>query len=100
MSELRKEGSPARKAEKAGAAGKDGERQAGTVMYVGPTIKGVAVNGTLYRNGLPEALEAEAARQPAIRSLVVPVGELAAAQRELAVPGSALAVIYGRIVTG
>ncbi len=70
-----------------------------TVVYIGPTIKNVAATGTIYNNGIPEKLAGEITRQPIIGSLLVPVEELAAAQRELAVQGSALKVIYNKVIT-
>ncbi len=82
------------------AAGKSAAGKKGTVMYIGPTIKNVVITGTLYNNGLPEPLVREMEKQPAVGSLVVPVGELAAAQKELATPGSALATIYRQVTTG
>ena len=83
-----------------GAAGKSVAGKKGTVMYIGPSIKNIATTGTLYNNGLPEPMLREMEKQPAIKNLIVPVGELAAAQKELATAGSALAVIYGKITTG
>ncbi len=104
MSEEKKEDGIVQKETKRKAARQEtGRTETGrteTVMYIGPTIKNVAVTGTLYNNGLPESLKKEAEKQQAISNLIVPVGELAAAQRELAIPGSALAVIYGKVVTG
>ncbi len=73
------------------------EEKKETVMYIGPSIKNVVSTGTLYRNGLPEALKKEMEKQPVIKSLIVPVSGLARAQRQLATPGSALAVIYGKV---
>lgn len=69
------------------------------VVYIGPSIKNVVSTGTVYNNGLPAKLTQETEKQPVIKSLLIPVDELAAAQKELATPGSALAVIYNRVVT-
>ena len=70
-----------------------------TVMYIGPSIKNVVTTGTLYNNGLPEILKKEAEKQPAIKSLIIPMSELTAAQKELATPGSALKIIYDKVIT-
>lgn len=70
-----------------------------TVMYIGPSIKNVVTTGTLYNNGLPKTLALEMEKQPVIGSLVVPVSKLAEAQKELATPGSALQLIYNKVVT-
>lgn len=69
-----------------------------TVIYIGPSIRNVVSTGTLYNNGLPERLKKEMEKQPVIGNLIIPVSCLAAAQRELAVPGSALAVVYGKVI--
>lgn len=71
-----------------------------TVMYVGPTIRGVAAAGSLFKNGLPELLKREMEKQPAIRDLIVPVDRLAEANKELAMPDSALAAVYREIEKG
>lgn len=70
-----------------------------TVVYIGPSIKNIVSTGTVYNNGLPAKLTQEIEKQPVIKSLIIPVEELAAAQKELATSGSALAVIYSRVVT-
>ena len=69
-----------------------------TVIYIGPSIKNVVSTGSLYKNGLPDVLEKEMKKQPVIGSLIIPISGLAAAQKELATPGSALAVIYGKVI--
>lgn len=70
-----------------------------TLVYIGPAIKGVVSSGTVYNNGVPEALIQEMVEQPVIKSLLVPVEELADARRELTKPGSALKIIYDKVVT-
>lgn len=70
-----------------------------TVVYIGPTIKNVASTGSVYTNGLPERLKKEMEKQPAIGELLVPVEKLAEAKRSLAMPGSALAMIYKKVIT-
>lgn len=71
-----------------------------TVMYIGPSIKNVVATGTLYNKGLPEKLKQEIDRQPVLQELLIPVDKLAEAQKELASPGSGLAIIYQKIITG
>lgn len=68
-----------------------------TVVYIGPTIKSVVSTGTIYNNGLPESLKKEIEKLPLIGSLMIPVDGLATAQKELATPGSALAIIYEKV---
>ena len=69
---------------------------AAAVVYIGPTIRGHMMAGTIYRDGLPEAEAAFVEAHPVLRRLVVPVEDLAAARAELKRPGSALAVLYGK----
>lgn len=71
--------------------------RAETVVYIGPSIKNVVVTGTIYTNGLPEAVKKEMERQPALKSLLVPISGLAEAQKELNIPGSAMATIYKKV---
>lgn len=70
-----------------------------TLVYIGPSIKNVVSTGTVYNNGIPETLIQEMNKQPVLKSLLVPVEELADARRELAKPGSALTTIYNKVVT-
>lgn len=70
-----------------------------TLVYIGPSIKNVVSTGTVYNNGLPVKVMKEIEKQPIIKSLVIPVDKLAAAQKELATQGSALAVIYEKVIT-
>ena len=67
-----------------------------TVIYIGPSIRNVVTTGALYNNGLPDILKKEIESQPIIGSLIVPVSSLAAAKKELATQGSALAQYMGR----
>lgn len=76
------------------------KKEGRTVMYVGPTIRNVVAAGSLYSNGLPEKLKKEMEKQPLIKELVVPVERLAEVKKELAIPGSGMAIIYGKIITG
>lgn len=94
----KKEMESAAKETKTEAAGKK-EVNKETVVYIGPSIKNVVSTGTVYNNGLPERLVAEIEKQPAIKSLLVPVSRLAAVQRELSNQGSAVSLIYKKIRT-
>lgn len=64
------------------------------VIYMGPTIKNVAVQGTVYEGGLPPELEEKAKKNPALQALIIPLKDLPKANAELATPGSALDVLY------
>lgn len=57
--------------------------QPATVVYVGPSIPGVAKQFTTYREGIPDAL-AEAIRDtPAMEGLVIPLEQLPEAMKML-----------------
>jgi hypothetical protein len=57
--------------------------QTATVVYVGPSIPGVANQFTFYREGIPTAL-AEAIRgTPAMEGLVIPLEQLPEAMKML-----------------
>lgn len=68
-----------------------------TVIYMGPTIKNVAIQGTVFEGGIPSELEEKARDIPAIRALIIPVKNLPKANAELATPGSALDVLYKKV---
>ena len=46
-------------------------------VYIGPTVPGAAVHGTFYHNGPRKELEAVMKEEPALRSLLGPVGKVA-----------------------
>lgn len=53
------------------------------LMYVGPTIVGVASHGTVLNNGLTESLKAAIEKEPAFRGLLIPIESAAVALREI-----------------
>lgn len=67
------------------AAPKEPER----LIYCGPNIPGgVLQRYTVYKGGLPEYLSALFDKCPAIKSLFVPVADLARAERAIATKGT------------
>lgn len=77
-------------------AEKKEETVVGTVVYVGPTLPGVAKRNTIYNNGIPAVLAEKAKEKPVIASLIVPIGHLATANAELARCGSVLSILYDK----
>jgi hypothetical protein len=66
-------------------------------VYVGPTIAGVAVQYTIYNNGLPTILKAAIAENPAIGSLVVPISKLAEAMKAINTKQGAMHIQYENV---
>lgn len=52
------------------------------IVYVGPTIPGVATRNTTY-DGMPEQLREAIKEAPCLQNLCVPVSELAVALEEI-----------------
>ena len=70
-------------------------KKAETVMYVGPNIAGITINGTLYKDGkLPSLLRKKITELPVLKSLLIPVSNLAQATKELHDPKSAISICY------
>ncbi len=60
------------------------QERAGTTVYVGPTIPGVAKQFTSYTGGtLPKKLAEAVEKDPVMAGLVVPLEELPEAMRKL-----------------
>lgn len=75
----------------------DAKKQPEKVIYMGPTIRGVANQGTVFDGGIPLELEEKAKKIPAVRALIIPLKNLSKASAELAVSGSALNTLYKKI---
>lgn len=65
-------------------------------VYCGPHIPNVAKQFDTYTGGLPERLKQLADEIPAIKALIVPLEDLAAARGELQQKGSALQNIFAK----
>ena len=72
------------------------EKTSVTQVYCGPTVRGVAKQYTVFRGGIPEALEAFIAIHPA-GALVVGVERFAETRKRLETAGTAEAILYGKI---
>lgn len=60
------------------------QERAGTTVYVGPTIPGVAKQFTNYTGGnLPKRLEEAVSADPVMAGLVIPLEDLPAAMEKL-----------------
>ena len=67
----------------------------GPVMYVGPTITGLAVRNTVY-DGVPASVNAAAKSRPYLRGLCVPIPALAEALHQIARKSGAAYNLYRR----
>jgi len=64
------------------------------VVYLGPTLEHVVAHGTVFTNGLPEALTAKIEEKPFINGLIFPVSEYAAKAAIVATKGTALNTLF------
>lgn len=64
------------------------------VIYLGPSITGVAVTGTIYKNGLTPQMQKLKEELPVIGKLLVSVEHTAKMRKELRDPQSAASVCY------
>lgn len=72
----------------------NGGQEEQILVYVGPTVKGVAEKNRIFNNGLSAELIEAGKREPAFLNLVVPVERLSAAQTEIESQSGALYAIY------
>ena len=64
--------------------------KAKTMVYIGPTMKHVAREGSAYRGGYTPKFEKKIKDNPILKELIVPVTELAEARKEMRTAGSRL----------
>ncbi len=67
------------------------------VMYMGPTIRGVAKSGAVFSGGIPQKLKKLAEKKPIMKSLIVPISEIVQAKKDMDTEGTVAAVVYSRI---
>ena len=67
------------------------------VMYIGPTLRGVAKSGAVFSGGIPKKLEKLAAKKPTIKNLIVPISGIVQAKKDVDTEGTVAAVAYDRI---
>lgn len=64
------------------------------VIWLGPAIAGVAMTGTVYRNGLTPQLQKMETELPAVNRLLVETRDAARVRRALTDPQSAESLCY------
>ena len=67
------------------------------VMYMGPTLRGVARSGSVFENGLPANLSKLAEKKPIIKNLIVPLAETVETKKAIDTEGTAEAVARSEI---
>lgn len=67
---------------------------AGTVVYCGPSIKGVARQFTAYNNGIPEGLKAATEKNKVLAAMIVPLEDLPEAMRQLRQKSGRIYTLY------
>ncbi len=65
-----------------------------TVMYLGPSITGVAATGTVYNNGLTPQMQVAAEELPALNTLLVEIGGIVQARHDLRDKNSGISICY------
>lgn len=68
--------------------------EAGTLVYCGPTIPGVAKQFTFYRGGVTAGLKAAQERRPVLRALTIPLDQLPEAMKQLEMKHGRIYALY------
>lgn len=71
--------------------------EAGSFVYCGPSIRGVARQFTVFNGGLPETVKDFTDKHPLVRALIVPVDRFAEMRRKLETKGTAEALIFAKL---
>lgn len=73
---------------------KAAQQQEEKMIYLGPTIRGIAMKGTVYVGGIPKIFEDAIKAYPVIKELLVPISQIVEANRMLSDPNSAISTFY------
>ena len=68
------------------------------VAYCGPTIKGIAAQGTVFVNGLPDKLTEKITEFPALKGLIVPRSKFAETRVRVEKEGTAEKIMFKKAV--
>lgn len=69
------------------------------VVYCGPAIRGIAAQYTAFTDGLPDAVQQQCEKTPALRTFLVPPEKLSQMRTVLNDPNSAESMIYAQVLT-
>lgn len=64
------------------------------VIYIGPSIVGVATKGTVYKNGLTPQMDRAVKELPALNTLLVEIGKITQARKDPKNKESAVSICY------
>ena len=70
------------------------EASGGTLVYCGPTIRGVANQYTVFEGGIPTKLQEQAAKSAAIKALIVPLEKFAVTRERVEREGTAEYILF------
>lgn len=71
--------------------------EGGTMVYCGPSVRGVARQYMVYYGAMPETLQAFAEQHKAVKGLIVPLERFAETRRNLEVKGTAETILYQKV---
>ena len=74
------------------------EKEKAAVVYLGPPIMGVAMPGTVYRNGLTPQLKEAVKEVPALNRLLVVTGNAQKVRKDLRDPQSAASICFQSVL--
>lgn len=70
------------------------QQKKAAVIYLGPAIPGTVQAGVIFRNGVTTQMEEALQEEPALKMLLVEIGRVCKAKKELKDCGSAVSVCY------
>lgn len=68
-----------------------------SVMYLGPTIRGVVKHGAVFSGGIPRRLEKLAGNKPIVNQLIIPLTDIVKVKNAIDTEGTVEAVAYDKI---
>lgn len=68
-----------------------------TLIYLGPTIRGVAKHGASFCGGLPRSLEEFREKNPVINNLIVPVSKITETTKAISVEGTVENIAFRKL---
>lgn len=86
------------KAKSKTATEKTTTEKSGTVMYIGPAIKGVVAKNMIFSGKLPTALSEKEKEIPALHSLLIPIEDLPEARKKLKEGNSSIRTCYDQVL--